>query len=280
MAKHLVGAALWSLAMDDTVASIEKVKEIGYEAVQLTFRRPSDATPEGVERIREALERTGLAVPAACIIFPGEDYSSIESIRATGGFIDPADFPDRLEQCKVWSQAFADLGIDNVTVHAGFIPPAGDPAHDDFMERFATAVDAVHEAGLTIGLETGQESAEHLLAAIDELGRDYLTVNFDPANFVLYGTDDPQEAARLLGPRTSNAHMKDGTASDRPGEVWGEDVPLGTGEVPLEGVIRTLQEGGFDGALIVEREAGDDRVGDLTRARETLEVLLAKMEGE
>jgi sugar phosphate isomerase/epimerase len=277
MAKHLVGAALWSLAMDDTVASIEKVKEIGYEAVQLTFRRPSDATPEGVARIREAIEQTGLQVPAACIIFPGEDYSSIESIRATGGFIDPDDFPERLQQCKVWSKAFADLGIGNVTIHAGFIPPAGDEGHDEFMERLATAVDAIHEAGLTIGLETGQESAEHLLAAMDELGRDYLTVNFDPANFVLYGSDDPLEAARLLGPRTSNAHMKDGTASDRPGEVWGEDVPLGTGEVPLEDVIRTLEEGGFEGGLIVEREAGNDRAGDLKRARETLEAILNRM---
>ena len=279
MAQHLVGAALWSLAMDDTVASLEKVKEIGYEAVQLTFRQPSDATPEGVARIRAAIERTGLAVPAACIIFPGEDYSSIESIRATGGFIDPDDFPERLEQCKVWAKAFADLGIGNVTIHAGFIPPPGDAAHADFMDRLATAVDAIHEAGLTIGLETGQESAEHLLAAMDELGRDYLTVNFDPANFVLYGSDDPLQAARLLGSRTSNAHMKDGTASAAPGEVWGADVPLGTGEVPLEDVIRTLAEGGFAGGLIVEREAGQDRAGDLARARETLETLLATMDG-
>jgi len=278
MAKHVVGAALWSLAMDDTVASLEKVAEIGYEAVQLTFRQESDATPEGLDRIRAALERTGLAVPAGCIIFPGEDYSSIKSIRATGGFIDPKDFPERLEQCKVWSGAFADLGLDHVTIHAGFIPPAGDDAHAEFMERFAIAVDAIHDAGLTVGLETGQESGEDLLRAMDELGREYLSVNFDPANFVLYGSDDPLAAARVLGPRTSMAHMKDGTASDRPGEVWGDDVPLGTGEVPLEDVIRTLEAGGFAGALVVEREAGQDRIGDLTRARKVLERLLAQMD--
>jgi len=277
MARHLVGAALWSLGMDDTVASLEKVRQIGYEAVQLTFRQPSDATPEGVERIRAAIERTGLAVPAACIIFPGEDYSSIESIRATGGFVDPDAFPDRLAQCQAWSRAFGDLGIGNVTVHAGFIPPGGDDAHADFMDRLATAADAIHEAGQTIGLETGQESAEHLLAAIDELGRGYLTVNFDPANFILYGSDDPLAAARLLGPRTAMVHMKDGRASEAPGEAWGEDVPLGTGEVPLEDVIRALEAGGFDGALIVEREAGTDRVGDLARARETLQALLGRL---
>jgi len=277
MAKHVVGAALWSLAMDDTVASLEKVAEIGYEAVQLTFRQESDATPEGLDRIRAALERTDLAVPAGCIIFPGEDYSSIQSIRATGGFIDPNDFPERLEQCKAWAGAFADLGIDHVTIHAGFIPPAGDDAHPAFMERFAIAVAAIHEAGLTVGLETGQESGEDLLRAMDELGRECLSVNFDPANFILYGSDDPLAAARALGPRTSMAHMKDGTASDRPGEVWGDDVPLGTGEVPLEDVIRTLEAGGFTGALVVEREAGDDRIGDLARARQVLVDLLERM---
>jgi sugar phosphate isomerase/epimerase len=277
MAKHTIGCALWSLAMDDTVASLEKVAEIGYQAVQLTFRQPSDTSPEGLDRIREALERTGLAVPAACLIFPGEDYSSIQAIRATGGYIDPADFDDRLAQTREWSQAFADLGIGHVTIHAGFIPPADDPAHADFMERFATALDAIRACGLTVGLETGQESGAHLLAAMDELGRDFLSVNFDPANFVLYGSDDPLEAARVLAPRTSMAHMKDGTASDRPGEVWGEDVPLGTGDVPLQEVIRTLEAGGFTGALVVEREAGNDRAGDLARARTFLEDLLATM---
>jgi len=278
MARHLVGAALWSLAMDETVASLEKAAEIGYQAVQLTFCQPSDTTTEDLERIRAALERTGLAVPAGCIIFAGDDYSSIASIRATGGFADPDVFPRRLARCEAWSRAFADLGIGHVTVHAGFIPPAGAEARAGFMDRLATAADAVHEAGLTVGLETGQESAEHLLAAIDELGREWVTVNFDPANFILYGSDDPLAAARLLGPRTSMAHVKDGTASEAPGEAWGEDVLLGTGEVPLAEVIRTLEAGGFDGALIVEREAGTDRVGDLARSRQRLEALLARMD--
>jgi len=277
MAKHTIGAALWSLAMDDTVASLETLAKLGYQAVQLTFRQPTDTSPEGLDRIRDALKRTGLAVPAGCIIFPGEDYSSIQAIRQTGGFIDPNDFPERLNMCREWSRAMADLGIGHVTIHAGFIPPTGDPEHTAFMDRLATAVDAIHDEGLTVGLETGQESGEALAKVLDELDRDYLTVNFDPANFVLYGSDDPVAAAKVLGPRTSMAHMKDGTKSDQPGETWGEDVPLGTGQVPVEEVIRTLEAGGFTGALVVEREGGNDRVGDLGRARTFLEGLLAKM---
>jgi len=277
MAKHQIGMALWSLAMDDTAASLRKAAEIGYTAVQMTFRQESDLTPDGMARIRDAIAEGNLQTPAGVIIFPGEDYSSIQAIRATGGFISPDDFPERLEQCKAWAKAFADLGIRYVTIHAGFIPPPEDDGHMDFMERLATATDAIHEHGITVGLETGQESAAHLVQAMDELDREYLTVNFDPANFVLYGTDDPVQAARTLGPRTSTSHMKDGIASEKPGEVWGEDVPLGTGQVDVKAVIRMLEAGGFAGPLIVEREAGDDRAGDLERARVYLEDLLAEM---
>ena len=104
-----------------------------------------------------------------------------------------------------------------------------------------------------------------------------MSVNFDPANFILYGSDDPVAAARVLAGRTSMAHMKDGTASDKPGEVWGADVPLGQGEVDFVAVLKTLEEGGFTGALVVEREAGDDRIGDLAAARLFVEDVVKKL---
>lgn len=277
MAKHLIGSTLWSLGLPDTIQSIEKVAELGYPAIQFTFRGDQDLTPEGMARIREALKRTGLQVPAGMIGFDGEDYTTIETIRNTGGFIRPDDFPVRLERCRVWAKAMADLGMTHVTTHVGFIPEPGDPRYAGFMDRLATAVDAIHDCGPTVGFETGQESGESLARSLDELGRDFVSVNFDPANFILYGSDDPVAAARALGPRTSMAHMKDGTRSAKPGEVWGEDVPLGQGHVDFVAVLKALEEGGFTGALVVEREAGSDRIGDLTAARGFVENLLTKL---
>jgi len=267
MAHHVIGSTLWSLALPDTVESIEKVAELGYEAIQFTFRQDDDLTPDGLARIRDALERTGLKVPAGMIDFKGEDYSSIQVIRDTGGFINPDDFPERLGRCQAFSEAMAELGMTHVTTHVGFIPEPSDPLYGDFMDRLGQAVDAIHAFGHTVGFETGQESGEALAKALDNLGRDFVSVNFDPANFILYGSDDPLAAARVLASRTSMAHMKDGTASDAPAEVWGEDVALGQGEVDFVAVLKTLEEGGFTGALVVEREAGDDRIGDLAAAR-------------
>ena len=277
MAHHVIGSTLWSLALPDTVQSIEMVAELGYEAIQFTFRQEEDLTPDGMGRIRDALERTGLQIPAGMIDFKGEDYSSIQAIRDTGGFINPDDFPERLDRCQAFSEAMAELGITHVTTHVGFIPRPADPAYDDFMDRLGQAVDAMRACGHTVGFETGQESGEALAEALDDLGRDFVSVNFDPANFILYGSDDPLAAARILAGRTSMAHMKDGTPSDKPGQVWGADVPLGQGNVDFLAVLKALEEGGFTGALVVEREAGNNRIGDLAAARLFVEDLLKRL---
>ena len=274
MPKHVIGCTLWSLAMPDTVESIRAAAKLGFKAIQFTFRQDSDVTDDGLARIRQALRETGLEVSGGMVYFADEDYSTIQSIRATGGFIDPKEFPKRLDICRRWARAHADLGIRHVTTHVGFIPEPSDERHSPFMDRLAQAMDALHEPGLTVGLETGQEPADLLIKTLDELGRKWVSVNFDPANFVLYGSDDPVRAASLLGPRTSIAHMKDGRKSAKPGEVWGDDVPLGTGDVPFKEVIAALEAGGFAGPLIIEREAGNDRLGDIGRGKTFLEGIL------
>jgi len=275
VAKHMIGCALWSLAMPDTVQSIRKVAELGFEAVQLTFLPPSDLEPPGLKRIAAALKETGLKVPGGMVGFPGEDWASIASIRKTGGLIDAATFPERLEICKRFAAGHAQLGIRHITTHVGFVPEPGSPNYAAVVDRIGQAAEAFRAAGLTMGMETGQERAEVLLSVIKDLGGDDVSINFDPANFVLYASDDPVRAARLLGSRTSMAHMKDAIASDKPGEVWGVEPALTKGEVNLKAVLKALEAGGFKGPLIVEREGGEDRPGDLAAARRWLLDLMA-----
>jgi len=276
MAMHLIGSTLWSLAIPGTVEALEAVARLGFQAVQFTFMSESDLEPKNFARIREALRRTGLKMPAGMVGFDGEDYSSIAAIGRTGGIVDPATFPERLQRCRRWGKAMAELGMRHVTTHAGFLPEPGQPHYAAVCARLAQAVDALHEAGLTVGLETGQEPARVLVQIMEDLGRDFLSVNFDPANFILYGSDDPLAAARALAPAVSMMHAKDAAPSGRPGEVWGEDVPLGTGNVDFAAVIGALEQGGFRGAIIVEREAGNNRLGDIAAAKTLLEDLLAK----
>lgn len=275
MATHMIGCTLWSLGIPDTVQALEKVAELGLEAVHFTFRDDAEAAGAGLDRIRETLQRTGLKVPGGMVGFVGEDYGSIAAIRRTGGFTDAALFPERLERCRRFAEGHVRLGIKHVTTHVGFVPEPKDPRYSDVLERIARAADVLRAGGLTVGLETGQEAGKVLVRVLKDLGRPYVSVNFDPANFILYGSDDPVAAAKALAKQVSMAHMKDGTPSAMPGEVWGEDVPLGTGTVDSAGVLKALRKGGFTGALIIEREAGTARQADILGAKWYLKGLLA-----
>ena len=50
---------------------------------------------------------------------------------------------------------------------------------------------------------------------------------------------------------------------------------VGTGEIDWVAFVRILAEAGYEGDYIFEREAGDDRVGDIAKG---IAALLAAME--
>jgi sugar phosphate isomerase/epimerase len=147
------------------------------------------------------------------------------------------------------------LGVSRVGVHIGFVP------HDrtatdyrDVLEVARTACDHLAKNGQSMHLETGQEPADVLLAFLNDVERDNLFVNFDPANMILYGCGEPIPALRTLGRFVRSIHCKDATWSKQPGETWGVEVPLGAGDVDFEAYLRTLAEIGYDGPLTIERE--------------------------
>ena len=39
--------------------------------------------------------------------------------------------------------------------------------------------------------------------------------------------------------------------------TWGEEVPLGEGEVDIRAFLKTLRKVGYRGSLCIEREVGD-----------------------
>ncbi len=73
---------------------------------------------------------------------------------------------------------------------------------------------------------------------------------------------EPVAALRTLGRWLSQVHLKDATRTRIPG-TWGEEVPVGTGEVAWPAFFQTLRELGYAGDLCLEREAGTQRVADL-----------------
>jgi sugar phosphate isomerase/epimerase len=89
-------------------------------------------------------------------------------------------------------------------------------------------------------------------------------VNFDPANVLLYDMDDPIRAIEILAPDIKSVHAKDAKRPNVKG-AWGQEVPLGQGNVNMSAFVTALKKAGYDGPLCIEREVGsqDQRIADI-----------------
>ena len=94
-------------------------------------------------------------------------------------------------------------------------------------------------------------------------------MNFDPANMILYGMGDPIEAIRLLAPRVVQVHAKDALPTETPG-TWGLETPLGQGAVDWAEFMPEVLGIAPAVDVVIEREGGDDRSGDIEIARRFL----------
>ena len=260
----------WSLQPASPEELVAKLQVIGVPRVQLALD-PLREQPQVWGRAEQTLRAAGFEIVSGMIGFVGEDYTTMETIHATGGVAPDATWAENLRHVSQSAEIAARLGLPLVTFHAGFLPPdAGDPAHAKMLERLAQVADAFAARSVEVAFETGQETAPVLVDFLIKLGRKNVGVNFDPANIVLYDHGDPIEALRTLGPWLKQIHIKDGTRTRTPG-TWGEEVVTGTGDVPWKEFFATLRAVNFDGWCCIEREAGTTRVEDIRAARELVE---------
>lgn len=259
-----IGACSGAFGIDNAAEMFAKAAELGVEVIQLSGL-PRRWTDRKARDVLDEAAAAGVEVISATIGHAGEDYSTLETIRDTGGVT--IDFQSRLDDYRRAGDWLAEAGVADATSHMGFIPedPA-DPHRQRMLDRIAAVADVLAERGLRLALETGQESAEGLLDALRAINRPEIGVNLDPANMILYGSGDPMAAIDVLGPRIRSVHCKDAVASDAPGRTWGEEVPFGRGDVRAEAWLDKLIDSGFDGPMVIEREAGATRFADIASA--------------
>jgi len=224
----------------------------------------------------------------------------ISALSRWGGEVDlgDAEYHERdIADAKRTLEMAADVmdGAPGIwQAHIGVIPhDMQGPRWDAFLKSCEEIAKHGEKVSACLAIETGPEPArvmEKLMETIDSPG---LRVNYDPANLIIwpalrhhrerliekYGKPetpyDPEEAVRnyepvegvkRLGRFTVHTHAKDAQVVDG----IREEVPLGEGWVDWQRYLQLLQESGYDGYLAIEREAGDDAVGDISRAAEFL----------
>src|SRR5439155_4395163 len=133
-----------------------------------------------------------------------------------------------------------------------------------FLDTLARVSDLGKAKGVTIAFENGQETADRLRLTLNELKCPNVKVNFDPANMLLSDKGDPLRAVEVLGPDIRSVHVKDANRPTTPG-TWGEEVPLGQGQVNIKAFVKALQRAGHQGPLCIEREVGtqEERLRDV-----------------
>jgi L-ribulose-5-phosphate 3-epimerase len=264
-----IGVCSWSLQ----VTSIPELKRfldrLGVDTIQIACGDPHHASWIEGDDLPAAALKSGIQMTAAMLGFPGEDYTTPQTIQATGGFGDPKMRPERMKTLEWGLTRVRQLGLADMTLHAGFIPEPGDPGRVAFLDTLAKAADRAKSHGVTLAFETGQETAELLRQTLDDLRSPNLKVNFDPANMLLYDKGDPIRAVEILASDIKSVHVKEAIRTKVPG-TWGQEVPLGQGEVDIPRFLGALKKVGYRGPLSIEREVGnqEERFRDIAHGIE------------
>lgn len=255
----------WSLQPATPAELVDRLAATGVRRVQLALD-PLRSEPSVWGTAPRRLAEAGVAIVSGMFGTVGEDYSTLETIRLTGGIVPDETWAENWRNIEATAGLASELGLRLVTFHAGFLPhdPA-DPAFLKLLDRLRRIADLFAARHLDLGLETGQETAETLDGFLRRLDRPNVGVNFDPANLILYDKGEPVAALRRLTRWLKQVHLKDARRTRTPG-TWGDEVVVGTGEVDWPAFFAALGEASYHGDLCIEREAGTQRAADIRAA--------------
>ena len=261
----------FKLPLDEALAA---AKKIGADGVQIfandTGFAPVDTMTESDKRaLMSKLDANGLAISALCADF-GHGFGNRE--------LNPA----LIERSKRALLLAKELGTDIVTTHIGVVPSSQNHERYKIMQEACSELAQYADSiGSRFAVETGPETALTLKGFLDSLGSRGVSVNLDPANFVMVTGDDPVKAVYTLRDYIIHTHAKDGIklmdcdpevvyqiTHPKEGSGWEDvetfrEVPLGEGSVAFKEYLAALTNIGYNGYLTIEREVGATPARDI-----------------
>ncbi len=262
----------------DPYKGMEVACELGVEGVHISaYGGGLDLERKTTAERKEVLARiNGMGLQVSCLI-------------AWGGDVDLGK-PERLAENIEWGKRINETAVDMAgglwMAHVGVMP---EDTTCEVWARFRDALQQICAHGETVGaklaMETGPEPPDTVLKMIEQVGSPALAVNFDPANLLIWPpylaqhhgatfdydaalkACDPVEGLRKLIPYVVHAHAKDSVMRR---DCTYDEVPLGTGMTNWPELHRIFQEHNYQGFYAIERECGEDAMGDVRRAVEYL----------
>jgi len=268
----------------DPYEGMKKVAEMGVPGIHIScgsgLFAPTSLDAGGRRKLVEHVTSLGLEISAISAWGGNVDLNETEGAEAN-----VANGKDLLSLA-------ADLGCCMWQAHIGIMSKdASDPTWQVLVDNAAQLAEHGDKVGACLAIETGPEPPLVVKRLIETIGSKAIRVNYDPANLILwprglvdkgladhYDRDEaiaeymPVEGVKVLGEYIVHTHAKDALVHDD-GKGQRQEVPLGTGWVDWPRYIALLDEVGYDGYFAIERETGDDPVGDIQRAVDFLRTL-------
>lgn len=262
----------------NVLAELEKLKKYGFECCQLAIWKMSCYTDEKAEEIRDAAEQTGIEISTLWSGWSGPVEWNFTAGPMTLGLVPPAYRMKRAEELILAAEFAAKLGVSRVATHAGFLPEnLNDPEYLGVIAILRHIAEAYKKLGINFLFETGQETPVTLLRVIEDIGMDNVGINMDTANLILYGKGNSADAISVFGKYVMDTHIKDGFYPTN-GKQLGKQTKVGTGVANIPEVIKRLNDVGYQGNYIIEREiSGEQQTQDIL---ETFDFLKNILRGE
>ena len=176
----------WSLQPAHPQNLLQQTQQIGIPRLQCALD-PLREHPAAWGQFPEQCTAAGITLVSGMFGTIGEDYSTLETIRQTGGVVPDATWAENWKNIQATASLAEQIGLKLITFHAGFLPhEETDPAFQKLFDRISRIADLFASRNIALGFETGQETAETLLRLSGKTEPPDGGREFDPANMILY----------------------------------------------------------------------------------------------
>src|SRR5579871_5117637 len=109
-----IGVCSWSLQVKNIPELKRLMDQLGLGVVQIACGDPHHAAWDEGDGMPKAAKAAGFQMTGTMLGFPGEDYTTPQTIQKTGGFGDPATRSQRLERFRWGLERTKALGLNDL----------------------------------------------------------------------------------------------------------------------------------------------------------------------
>lgn len=259
---------------------VGRLQELNIDTIQMAEWSPELLTKENAEKVK-AITAGKVEIVSIWAGWSGPCVWNFIDGPSTLGLVPPAYRAHRIVELKRAADFACMLGVKEITTHLGYVPEY--PATKEYRDVLSAAkcvADYCKQKGIRFTFETGEETPATLMRLILDLNNEYVGVNLDPANLIIYGKGNPIDALDMFNGKIYGVHIKDANYTTDPQHSNGKEQVVGQGQVNFPVFLEKLvNKCGYKGPLFIEREIeGDQQTEDIKNTVKFVKDILATIE--